>query len=373
MPSTTIDDLVECEQCGASVPGTRTVNEQDLCTICAQDYVRCAHCTRWTDEPQDTTDGSVCGRCADWYYDKCEQCECLSSDTVATADGTRVCDTCATDYWPCESCCELIDSGDYCTSCARDDDLTAGGLIHDYSYKPAPDFHGAGSLYLGLELEVSTEDGQLIASAETAADQLRTIGYLKADCSINESSGYGFEIVTHPMSYDWAIEHFPWRMLGKLGQSGCYADGNGLHVHISRAGFDSPSHVYRWMKFLYRNQDRMVTIARRVSDQWAAFDARDRQHVKDYAKGAAGNRYSAINTQNLATFELRMFASSLDPQEVQAALGLAAASVEYTRSLTVPDIVWSRGWDWSAFVIWLEQHPSYGPLLTEMEELECAC
>ena len=123
----------------------------------------------------------------------------------------------------------------------------------------------------------------------------------------------------------------------------------------------------------YRNQDEVTTLARRESNVWAAFHASDRQRVKDYAKGGMGSRYRAINTQNTTTFELRIFASSLQPQEVQAALALAAASVEYTRDLTVRDIVRSDGWGWSSFVAWARQHPAYRPLVAEMEALQCAC
>jgi len=372
MPSTTIDDLVECEQCGEPAASASPIEDRDLCASCADVYVTCVRCDRWTNDPRKTLDGAACPSCVTWHYEECEGCGWLSSDTVTTADGTRVCDGCSDNYWSCDGCGELIDSGDYCSSC-QDEEQCPSDLIHDYTYKPLPEFHGSGSLHFGIELEVSAEDGQLRDSAETAVHHLGGVGYLKADCSINYDSGYGFEIVTHPMSYDWAIDHFPWHLLTTLERSGCEAEGNGLHVHISRAGFDSPSHVYRWMKFLYRCQYQVTTLARRVSDQWAAFDESDRRQVKKYAKGAHGYRYRAINTQNAATFELRIFASSLRPEQVKAALGLAAASVEYTRTLTVTDIVRAHGWDWSAFASWVHQHPAYGPLLEEMEQFECAC
>jgi hypothetical protein len=372
MPDTIIDDLVECEQCGGRVTGTESIDGRDLCAVCSADYVACARCDRYTDDSSETVDGEVCPQCVRRYYRECERCEQLSEATFVAADGTVICDECVEDYWTCDGCCELIDSGNYCDSCQCDEDCSAGGLVNGYNYKPTPQFYGSGALYCGLELEVSAEQGQLCDNAETAIGHLGGVGYLKEDGSINGDTGYGFEIVTHPMSYDWAIEHFPWQMLTDLEQAGCTAAGNGLHVHVSRAGFETPSHVYRWMKFLYRNQRQVTILARRVSDHWAAFDEWDRRQVKNYAKGAKGARYRAINTQNTDTFELRVFASSLRPQQVKAALGLAAASVEYTRNLAVTDIVWSGGWEWSGFVTWLHRHALYAPLARELEELKCA-
>jgi hypothetical protein len=194
------------------------------------------------------------------------------------------------------------------------------------------------------------------------------MGYLKNDSSINS----GFEIVTHPMSYQWAMDNFPWQMLTDLQRRGCHpSDETGIHVHVSRAGFAGASHTYRWMKFIYRNEQQVTTLARRSSPEYAAFTDDDRKAVKDYAKGAIGQRCRAINTGNNDTFELRIFASSLDPDEVKAALGFAAASVEYTQNLTVGQIARRAGWTWKAFVAWLGDQPTYAPLTRQLEALAC--
>ncbi|MDQ1645728.1 MAG: hypothetical protein QOJ50_1912, partial [Cryptosporangiaceae bacterium] len=243
------------------------------------------------------------------------------------------------------------------------------GRVYDYEYKPYPVFHGTGPLFLGHEIEIHTPSGDW-ECAELANSHLGNLGYLKNDSSI----GGGFEIVTHPMSYEWAIENFPWQLLTRLREMGCAAtDSTGIHVHLSRAGFSSAGHTYRWMKFIYRNQAQVTAVARRASENWAAFTDRDRKAVKDYAKGAHGARYSAINTGNRDTFELRIFASSLNPREVQATLGFAAASVEYTRGLTVRQITHLDGWAWPAFVQWVASKPVYAPLTEQMEALSCAC
>lgn len=267
------------------------------------------------------------------------------------------------------------DSDDYDSDDYDSDD---GRLIHSYEYKPHPVFHGDGPLYLGAEIEVAAYNEREVA--RNAQQWLGDIGYLKSDSSI----GGGVEIVTHPMSYRFAMDSFPWDMLPSLQAMGAQATRNtGIHVHVSRAGFASPSHVYRWYKFIYRNEADVVKLARRESDQWAPFTREARRSAKDVAKppqrrriiqdryGYRYNaptpaetlgRYQAINVTNAETFELRIFASSLDPAEVKTTLAFAAATVEYTRGLTSHDVARHGGWTWPAFTGWAASRPEFGPL-----------
>jgi hypothetical protein len=361
-----------CAECAADV------ETQDGALVCGQcaplTHIRCHGCDRWY------RDGSSCLYCV-----TCARCHRAvdEDDTVETVLGSSICDECRHDwYWQCSACDGWNRDGSDCANgccpdecdcedCRDDDEIfDFGGLVHSYFYKPRPVFHGSGPLFLGPEIEIETPYSRDVECAELARSYLGSLGYLKVDSSI----GNGFEIVTHPMSYGWAIAHFPWQMLTSLHDNGCRATAStGMHVHVSRAGFSSTCHTYRWMKFIYRNQAQVTAVARR-SSAWAAFTDHDRKAVKDYAKGSlGGDRYRAINTNNRDTFELRVFASSLDPGEVQAALGFAAASVEYTRALTVNKITKGEGWSWPAFVAWLDQQPTYAPLTAQLEALPCAC
>jgi len=360
-----------CANCAAYV---ETQDGALLCDDCAPlTHTRCAGCGQWYRDGSSCRDCVTCDRCHDTVPE---------DDTAHTVRGSTICDTCRCDwYWQCQSCDGWNPDGRDCGNgcCAddcdceecRDSDLADfGGLVHDYYYKPRPVFHGAGPLFLGPEIEIETPPRRGPECAEIAQSYLGGLGYLKLDSSI----GNGFEIVTHPMSHEWAIANFPWQMLTHLHLTGCEAThSTGMHVHVSRAGFSSTCHTYRWMKFIYRNEQQVKTLARRSCDEWAAFTDSDRKAVKDYAKGARGGfRYRAINTNNPDTYELRVFASSLDPHEVQAALGFAAASVEYTRDLTVDKILNGGGWAWPAFVAWLHQQPAYAHLTEQVEALQCA-
>ncbi|UJW32520.1 hypothetical protein L3Q67_01655 [Saccharothrix sp. AJ9571] len=321
-------------------------------------------------EPLHATDGrQLCPPCSE-FFNLCDYCDLYDNGLRSTEADRDMCHECAhrLDYYECRTCCTLIDVGNYCDDhdIIDEDDFED---LHGYSYKPNPVFHGIGPRYLGFELEINVPRGYLSDRIDDTVDALDGLGYLKEDGSI----GYGFELVTHPMAYRWALDSFPWHLLDQLDRAGCSGDGNGLHVHVSRAAFAGPCHVFRWMKFVYRNAPDVQTLARRTSD-YAAFRKSERDNIKNSCKNKYfGPRSCAINTQPEQTLELRVFASSLDVQHVQAALAFADASVAYTRDLTIPDITTRGGWTWAAFTQWLLSRPQYAPLTAELEDLACAC
>ncbi|MFE3230128.1 hypothetical protein [Nocardia sp. NPDC059228] len=361
-----------CDDCGErATEMRRTVDDGTLCTHCAARWRECECCQRYTTDGASTiNDGVVCDACRDDHYWRCSDCGLLARSLRTLDNGDEVCGDCEYQYRECGGCDRLTSNGTYCAGC---ESSQRNDRVYDYSYKPDPVFHGQGPVFLGLELEVKTPGTALEDCVDIASSHLDTVAYLKEDGSIGY--GGGFEIVTHPMSYAWAIAEFPWTVLRELRIRGAYIDNHlGIHVHVSRDGFDSPAHVYRWMKFVYRNETHATRLARRRSDDWASFDPDARAEIVNFAKGDrfGYGRYQAINVCPKDTFEVRIFASSLQPQQVQAALAFVAASVEYTRALTSGDVARRRGWEWTAFVTWVRHHPIYLPLLAEMEALSCA-
>lgn len=347
---------------------TTTANRLSLCQNCVANHRPCVSCRRLTGPGMRTdTDEAVCTDCAYSLFDSCFGCERYTASSRYLSGGFRACLRCAeTRYSECDQCATLLRENGSCDLCAYPRRVRA------YSYKPDPRFHGDGPLYLGLELEVIVPADRHNDAVTVATEQLGRLGYLKNDSSIRPM---GFEIVTHPLSYRFALEQFPWTLLGELDELGCWTDSTvGLHVHASRAGFASPAHVYRWMKLLYRNETEVSALARRRS-RYAPFDRTARARARDTAKGhkhAVGlDRYQAINPHPRHTLELRIFASSLDAGQVQAAVAFTAASIDYTRHLSVLDIR-AGGWDWAAFAAWLADRPEYAPLTVEMEALACA-
>ncbi|SDU67001.1 hypothetical protein [Amycolatopsis keratiniphila] len=362
--------LYPCDECPT------LIGHGDTCTVHSAlrpPAFTCDHCrTRRTGETASlaTQERELCNACVG-YFHVCEDCNLFDeySTAVDSSDSPQAfCYSCARDhdYYECLSCERLIDQGDYCVNHI---DHAAYDAIHDYYFKPEPIFHGTGPRYLGMELEINVPRGQLAECIDDATGALGELGYLKQD----ESIARGFELVTHPMSYRWALESFPWHLLDNLQAKGCTGDDIGLHVHISRAAFVNSFHVYRWMKFVYRNASDVQTLARRQSS-YAAFDDHERVMVKETCKGERiPQRTLAINTQPEDTLELRVFASSLDIGQVQAALAFADASVSYTRDLTISDLAQRGAWNWDSFTRWILTRPKYSPLTRELENLACAC
>lgn len=296
---------------------------------------------------------------------------CRGCFAAADVHRCHVCDGFFENALPCDThcsdCCEAETDYDDYDDEYGDSDMSCNGLVYDYSYKPDPDFHGDGPVHLGMELEVEVRRSAYTETARCAVQHLGSLGYLKEDGSIR----CGFEIVTHPMSHAYAGENFPWEMLTELAALGAEGgDEVGIHVHVSRAGFSGPAHAYRWLKFLYRNAAAVQSIARRQESQWASFEHYDRVNIKHYVKRTMyGRRYAAVNVCNSNTFEVRVFASTLERREVQAALDLVAGSVEYTRHLTVREIL-NGGWTWDNFIEWAgakEQGDTYNALIAESD------
>ncbi|MFC8532060.1 hypothetical protein [Nocardia sp. NPDC057227] len=361
--------MPRCDRCHSLGRALLVTAEQyRLCRPCTRTMVGCASCRRLTDPALRTDTGvTVCSRCAAAFFDACSECGHYTAASRYVSGNERACSRCAASYASCTGCGTLLRPGHGCDRCRR------GPWVWNYTYKPDPVFHGEGPLFLGLELEIIVPEDDHRDCVAEATRQLGTLGYLKRDSSIRPS---GFELVTHPMSYRYAIERFPWLLLDELDARGCETDSSvGLHVHASRAGFDSPAHIYRWLKLLYRNESAVTRLARRRS-HYAPFDHLARAKARDTAKShqhALGlDRHQAINVYPRHTLELRVFASSLDRQSVQAALAFTAASIDYTRSLRVTDIR-AGAWEWQRFAAWATARPDYAPLVAEMEELACAC
>lgn len=275
------------------------------------------------------------------------------------------------DEHECDDVCE--DDGceysDYNAPYNDPDDEENPG-IHDYNYRPQLVFFGDGPVFMGAELEISMRTyEERNQGAEYVNEKLGAHAHLKTDSSIHD---YGFEIVSQPMSYDYWLDMFPVDFLNQLRALGGRPDRScGMHVHVSRDGFSGPLHTFKWLKFMYRNRRFVSALARRESDEWASFeDTTQHRDMKHFAKGAyGGRRYAAVNAGNAHTFEVRVFASTLNPTKFMAAIGLVDASVEYTREISTTAILKEGAWDSKRFKGWLADKPKYDALRREINRL----
>ena len=360
------DEMLSCSNCSCEVSVDDVVHDSSIpnTAYCGDCFRACERCddigstddSWYTVNDYETWCESCTEHAANWC-DYCEEYSTGSSCYVSDRDG-GYCENCIGNANYCEYCDEYNMDG-----CSCED----SNIVHDYSYRPDPIFHSTNAddrLFFGIEIEVENSRtggfSDRVQAAEYAQSHLEPIdlAYLKNDGSLSD----GFEIVTHPMTHDfymnqatelWStLEHLRSNMgMRSWGTSTC-----GLHIHISRAGFKGGAHMHRFLNLVYSNEEFYSLMAGRTSSRWAKFDdvkqsrmiGRDEDGNRSYKvwnsyrdkieRGRTTDRYSAVNTQNAHTLEMRIFRGSIKSSTVRAAISLAHASVEFTRNLAVPHV-----------------------------------
>jgi hypothetical protein len=359
--------------------GTTTSSGDPVCDSCV---VMCIHCEQviTVDDEYNDVDGEVwCEGCTRNDAHWCDLCDSyFTGYTYGTDDSdSTMCERCFEDN---TSYCEDCDNT-YLNGCDYDHDGDNDGrTIHDYSYRPDPIFRKSDDeqtrLYFGIEIETEVRGGDYSnrrSAAEYAQQQLEMydLAYLKSDGSLE----CGFEIVTHPLSHSYFMKDGDrlWNTIDKLkSEYGMMAWGTktcGLHVHISRAGFNSGSHQHRFLQLVYNNKDFYEVLAGRSSSHWAKFDDifdpnTGQKSFKNKFDRHGSDRYSAVNTNNRNTLEIRIFRGSLNPRFIKSAIDLAHASVEYTRVMSVREVR-DDGLSCLKFRQYIESKPDLYPSLIE--------
>ena len=264
-------------------------------------------------------------------YSHCDYCRELFSDLhYSDARDRSLCTDCYHEPWDCGECYESRTEND-------DHECYRNGLIYDYSYKPSPEFYGRANYYFGFELEVEDANEHGVDDgAQTVIDHLGERVYCKHDGSLND----GFEIVSHPHSFD-ELENLNWDWLTSLRRLGFRSWDTttcGLHVHISRTAFwkdgkRNEGHELRFQKLIYDNARMVEAIAGR-SSSYARF--KDKGYLVPKIKhGHQADRYEAVNSYNDATLEVRVFRGSLKKQRILSAIEFLHAATEYTRDMRI--------------------------------------
>lgn len=297
-------------------------------------------------------------------------------------DYVTVCDWCFDERWAvCEDCGNLfnieneggnINDSYYCGECVDNHH----NIIHEYDYKPYPEFYGLGRLFLGVELEI--DDG---GEDDENAEQLECITgdemYYKHDGSLKD----GFECVTHPMTLKYHRYQFPWADLCKkaasLGYKSHDAGTCGLHVHVSRNALgdnedEQDATIARILYFFERNWDALLKFSRRTESQLNQWAARytHKDTVDEYHKGIKNNeddsRYMCVNLQNEDTIEFRIFRGTLKANTILATLELVERICVICASCNADDM---QGLSWEHFLSLIDPD-EYQELFTYIKERE---
>jgi hypothetical protein len=350
------------------------------------------------------SDVLVCPSCRDDNFFRCEDCENhydteLESENTVDYGDRIVCDNCYSgNYRYCESCDtdrsvhdddhyhEDEDDNDYRNSHIHsynfkqvlimhqtDDDLKNATIIQDNQSNWAHPY--AAITHLGLELEIEAKNASISDGVDLLLPSIEDDTLiLKYDGSLS----HGFEIVSQPMTLAWAKDNFPWdslRELASIGFRSWNTQTCGLHVHVARDAFISPSHQAKFIHLIMRNGEAWRPIGGRTNTHWAKYDRDQLYRLPEKIKGRFGDdRYTAVNMCNRATLEIRIFRGSLKPERVKAALEFADACVEYTRKLSINEIISKKGLNADEFIKWAstqEKYPNLNSyLITNLSEGE---
>ena len=372
MPNETEDtELSNCISCSTQYETDDMYHTSNGDLVCSDCMRMCEHC-EWTgsvdSDWHNVNDELWCEGC--WENDSF-YCDCCGSTYNGDRTGNyRVsdetwCEYCTSDNATyCESCDDYYsDSYGSCDGCEGSN--SAGG-IHNYGYKPNPIFHGSdpNGLFMGFELEMSLgrPDNATFNEAVRLVSEIEkdNVCYLKSDSSIED---LGFELVTHPHTLGAYEQATPlWNYIENLRANynarSWDTQSCGLHVHVSRNAFKSGAHTHRFLSLIYKNPKEMMKLAGRKNSRYAVFsdvyqpdewgiprfNLRNKIHGKHYTE-----RFSAVNTQNDYTLELRFFRGTMAKAGVMSALELTHAATEYTRNLSLADVkLGMLQWDWFA-------------------------
>jgi hypothetical protein len=374
----------QCQECDVIYADSRNRvrDSRDATTVALyliENYCRVegnTHCTRcankYMDENGGRDDWFMCPACSDYtHVDNSQWWENESYCYSCYQDNVFECSDCGIERW----------SGDD-HECDEDN-----VLIHSYSYRPSPFFFGKGKYHFGFELEVEARGSSgRHHGASLVTEAIGGRAYLKEDGSLNE----GFEIVTHPHTLETYQKEFNWDVLDRLRREG-YRSWNtgtcGLHVHVSRTAFGDgdpweypisdkerstrilkrQAHELRFMKLVYDNQRQVERIAGRSNNSYATFEDKGNLVRKIKYGHQSNGRYSAINTENDSTIEIRVFKGSLRKERVLSAIEFVHACVEYTRDVKVTNH--NHALSWLKFTGYVSSHMEMYPnLVTIMSE-----
>jgi len=226
-------------------------------------------------------------------------------------------------------------------------------LIKPYHYKPKPQFKTTNrkqnsenylfnnqKTFFGFELEVVTENANTIKPvAEMVQNSLKKNAYLKQDGSLEEM---GFEIVSEPMSFNYFTQELDFEFLNILRENNFLSwDAKrvgvscGIHIHISKLGFNGNSHIWKFTNLILENKKQWVEMSGRNSRQWSNYDKNLTPIIPVLHKKASQPRYVAVNLTNEHTIEVRLFRGSLNETRFKSAFELVSGAVEYTRQLSL--------------------------------------
>lgn len=321
------------------------IDGEFLCMDCGDNYFSCEQCGEiiHNDDIVCVGDSVYCSDCVDRLFYQCDNCGNYFDNTETYRNNdVCICHACFEngDYSICDNCGEILDcdsvnwtdNGAYCSECYEQYEQSA---IHNYSYKPQPVFFGEDNLFFGVELEIDKGN-----KTEFAEEFDFDCAYLKEDGSLSSN---GVEIVTHPLSYQYAMKEFDIDGICTLALKHEFrshdTDTCGIHIHVSRRPLTEKT-IGNIIEFIEYNWCDIVKFTRRNSDnlqRWANRYGKDiigdmPEETYRIASQTA-SRYRALNLQNDSTVEFRIFRGTLKADTIKAIIQFCNNLVHYCQNV----------------------------------------
>lgn len=378
------DDYVICDDCGELVEedGAYTTHDNRMiCDNCFEsgDYHMCDRCGKVVEDChivhiQDTEEW-VCDDCADENYYQCMECgDWYSSARIVTdTEGQHLCEDCYCDnYYTCAECGEFVhqdeayldhESDDmYCEYCYSTE--VQSRIINSYHSNDNWTIHLTESeidnymsdkLTLGLEIEVAGNR----SCAEEFMDKVdNDLIYLERDGSVA-----GFEIITQPMTRQYATELFEdkiskgFEFLKENNFRGHNAGG--IHIHVGLPydnELDFMSCILKLKKLLYNlpahMQDLLLLISQRKSDElkrWSDNNYYRKLTLQNCISQV--NRYELLNMDSRTrTLEFRMFNSNLRTERIMKNIEVVLSLLDYVETYYTVEMYDKNLFTWLDYV-----------------------
>lgn len=295
----------------------------------------------------------MCHDCGNWYtgnnMNSCYDCDFY------------VCDRCRDNYTYVECCDTYICNND--TYYSEEDDCYYCEE-HYHENRDIYDYHGFSdwkkhtlenenpAYCIGFELEIE--------NTHRDYDNSELARFVKNNypviCSRDGSIDYGFEIVSHPLSYNYIVENQDKlkTMLSGLQEKGCESHNPGtcgLHFHVTHPHNDDI--IDRIILIMETYKQELITYSRRTSSQienWCKFlsDIKEGEDCKSLyfikKNKETSTRYMALNLTNYNTIEFRLFRGTLNFDTFMASVELVNNIMTLCSNLEIPieEITWDR-------------------------------
>jgi hypothetical protein len=349
-----------------------------------------------------------CNHCYSENFTFCTSCECeinRNSDDIRTgADDNYYCSECFNErFGICEDCGEVFYTDDlrtresdgycFCEGCYCEDEEAGGErLVHDYSYRPSPEFKKSkwekentedskSSLFMGLELEVQRSSTEKEASSKLVSflrkEKVEKHYYLKHDGSVPN----GFEIVTHPFTLSYAHKKMKLNKILKWMKEQKFTSEEsgqcGLHVHISKNFFEDLE-ITKMRLFFKENENKLKEFSGRkgVGENYCRFETISTKDILN--DSSQSGRYWALNLNSSTdTVEIRMFRGTLNAERITAILQFVEALSYFVKVVGVTSlIIGEREYkknSWKMFIDWAKEQEKYQTMLKHLKgEKLCA-